>query len=287
MFKLKSRMSWLTREKMIKLAFMWMGINFIMSLTTNLHISYYYSLPYLESFGQTVVRVYCISSLAVLFGTLAGFRFHCMNKFVMFPAVVTLSVCGALSGVALSDFLVNSFFSTEQIELAVKTWPYTFTSAIISSVVISIVATTITILVDRNYRFKKLLQEVQPGNNPEFFIYKNRDQRGKINLSEIIYLTADGKRTVLHTSREDIDIPMLLKDAAHQLPAKTFLRTHKKHFVNTGYIESLKYIRGGVYELYLNDIEESIVPVGRKYLNEIQGLFKEIPVNPDMPVNQA
>jgi hypothetical protein len=280
-------MTWLTKEKIIKLVWLWMGINFVMSLTSNLHVSYYYSLPYLDSLGQTIVRVYCISSLAALFGTWSGHRFCEVKKPWVFLLVVFFSVCGALLGMALSDFLVNTFFSPRQIQIGEQVTPYTFTSAILSATVISIIATVISILIENNYLYKNQLEKVQHGIDKEFFIYKNRDQRGKINLGEIIYLTADGKHTILHTSREDIDLPMLLKEAANQLSPKTFLRTHKKHFVNTTYIESLKYIRAGVYELYLNDIEESIVPVGRKYLSEIQSFFKDIPVNRKIALNHG
>ncbi|MES0490689.1 MAG: LytTR family DNA-binding domain-containing protein [Leptospirales bacterium] len=260
------------------LILLWVAIDFIMSLAWALQISYYYNIPYFQILGPTATSVYCISSLSPLFGTYTGHKLRKRPVVVRFLYIVPASVLGAVLGVYLSEFFNSFLFANVQKQLGSKMQQYTLTTSIIISIIVSILAATIGVLLERNRNFKKRLEQLditQITKEPKFVTFKNRNTRSKIRIDDIQYLTSTGKRTVLHTSEGDIEIPLLLKNVGIQLPAALFVRVHKKHMVHAGRIGGLRHVHAGAYELTLNDSDDSIIPVGRKYLTEIQALFSQ------------
>jgi hypothetical protein len=259
------------KEDIWKLILLWTGINFMMTIISSLHVSYYYNLTYLQSFWPTLIRVYCISSLSPLLGTYVGHRFSHRPVSIRFILIVPASVIGAVAGVFLSDGLVPLFLYGFEKRISESLSQYTMVSAIITSIIVSVIAATIGVLMEKNRNYELQLQKLSFAAIPEFFTY--RDVRSKIRIEEINYLTSIGKHTILHTPHGDVEIPMLLKDVGAQLPPSIFMRVHKKHLVNVNRIRGLRHIHAGSYQVTLNDEDDSIVPVGRNYLASLQDIF--------------
>jgi DNA-binding LytR/AlgR family response regulator len=102
-------------------------------------------------------------------------------------------------------------------------------------------------------------------------------EKGKHHLlayEDIIYLSSNGKHSVIHTESRDFEAPIILKEIEKKLPDRTFERIHKQYIVNVQYISVLEYYVGGQYIAYLKDGDESSLPVGRKYAPTLKERFK-------------
>ena len=92
---------------------------------------------------------------------------------------------------------------------------------------------------------------------------------------KILYLSAHGRRTAVHTIDKDYATNMLLGEHEQKLPAASFIRIHKGYIVNIKMISHIQYFASGSYVAYLADQDETELPVGRKYapvLKERMGL---------------
>jgi DNA-binding LytR/AlgR family response regulator len=93
-------------------------------------------------------------------------------------------------------------------------------------------------------------------------------EKGRLHIlpyKDIIYVTSHGKNTVIHTVSGDREAPLMLKDVELRLPPGMFARIHKQHIVNVRCISWLEYYIGGQYLAFLNNEDESSLPVGRTY----------------------
>lgn len=90
-----------------------------------------------------------------------------------------------------------------------------------------------------------------------------------VPANEICYLTAVGKKTVVHTENTDYTVNMLLKDFLQKFPVPGLLRTHKKHAVQTRVIDFLRPGRSGEYLASVAG-DAFIVPVSPKFLPQIR-----------------
>ncbi|OHD64602.1 MAG: hypothetical protein A2176_08960 [Spirochaetes bacterium RBG_13_51_14] len=97
------------------------------------------------------------------------------------------------------------------------------------------------------------------------FSFRERGRHYIVPYREIVYITSHGKNTVIHTVADDIQAPVILKDIERRLPEEFFARIHKQHIVNIRCISGLEYYIGGQYIAFLNDEDETSLPVGRKY----------------------
>ena len=97
--------------------------------------------------------------------------------------------------------------------------------------------------------------------------------RVNVPLNEIIYLSSNGKHTVFHTINSDYETPGLLKDYLDELPVDLFLRIHKQYVVNRDYISGITYVNGGSWSLLLKDSDDTTLPVGKIYADDIKRIF--------------
>ncbi len=88
-----------------------------------------------------------------------------------------------------------------------------------------------------------------------------------LSLSDIHFISANNKTSVIHTENKDYETPKLLKELEEKLPPKHFMRIHKGYLVNMDWIASLRYDKGGAYNIQLKNQDETILPVGRVYAN--------------------
>ncbi len=87
---------------------------------------------------------------------------------------------------------------------------------------------------------------------------------------DIIYCSAHGKHCIIHTEEKDFDASMMLKDAEEKLPPDSFLRIHKGFIVNTHAIASLIHDQGGQYIARIRDADDTVLPVGRAYVQNLK-----------------
>ncbi len=97
------------------------------------------------------------------------------------------------------------------------------------------------------------------------FPVRERGRHCILPYRDIMYVSSNGKNSVIHTADGTIETPVILKKIEDIVPADSFMRIHRQHIVNMHRIAALQYYIGGQYIAYLNDGDESPLPVGKKY----------------------
>ncbi len=86
-----------------------------------------------------------------------------------------------------------------------------------------------------------------------------------IPYEDIIFLSSDGRRTIIHTEDRSFDTAHLLKSIEKKLPDDSFSRIHKQFIVNLKFVTRLEYLMGGQLVLNLRYDDNTALPVGRTY----------------------
>lgn len=106
------------------------------------------------------------------------------------------------------------------------------------------------------------------------FHFQEKGRRYLLAHDDIIYISAHGKHTVLHTVFRDIEIRKMLKEVRESIPPEIFVRTHRQFIVNTKYILKLEHEKSGHYRLHLKDESSTTLPVGREFAAGVKTIFE-------------
>lgn len=98
---------------------------------------------------------------------------------------------------------------------------------------------------------------------------KERGTSRIIRYRDIIYLSASGKKTVIHKTGSDEEVPQLLKDIEHKLP-RAFVRIHRQTIINTAYLVKVTHIDSGRYEALLSDADDTRLIVSRSLMPDLR-----------------
>ncbi|PJZ84640.1 LytR/AlgR family response regulator transcription factor [Leptospira harrisiae] len=93
-------------------------------------------------------------------------------------------------------------------------------------------------------------------------------------FQDIQFISANNKSCVIHTSQKDYETAKLLKEIEEKLPSKNFLRIHKGFLVNLDFVASLRYDKGGSYTIQLKNEDETTLPVGRSFAQNLKEALK-------------
>ncbi|MBN2079745.1 MAG: response regulator transcription factor [Spirochaetes bacterium] len=119
--------------------------------------------------------------------------------------------------------------------------------------------------VDR-FLYSRKAEELNPHHGPDALLnFREGGRRHILPCRDIMYVTSHGRKSIIHTGVDDIEISMLLKQIEARVPSETFTRVHKRYLVNIHHIGALEYYIGGQYLLFLKNNDETPIPVGKKY----------------------
>jgi|GEM_PF-1277149 len=107
-------------------------------------------------------------------------------------------------------------------------------------------------------------------SQPQKFVFTEDGKHFSIPFNDIIYFSSNGKRSIVHSIDRDYETPLLLKDIHGKLPDDRFQRIHKKHILNIKFSSGLKYEKSGYYTVFLNDEDETSLPVGRHSVDPLK-----------------
>ena len=96
----------------------------------------------------------------------------------------------------------------------------------------------------RNYELL-LHNKEEPDPAKQTIALKDRGQQHMVQLSEIMYIIADGSYTHIHTLTRVIVSTKNLKELENMLPQTIFCRIHHGHIVNKVHIAKIQKGRGG------------------------------------------
>lgn len=92
-----------------------------------------------------------------------------------------------------------------------------------------------------------------------------------IPVNEIIYLSSNGRNSVLHTINRDYETGVTLSDMTGKLASSKFIRIHKQYTVNIMFASHFSYYLGGQYILFLRDDDRTNLPVGKTFADDLKG----------------
>lgn len=97
-----------------------------------------------------------------------------------------------------------------------------------------------------------------------YFPVQQKNQIRKVPLREVLYFTSDLRKIILVTKTERLEFYDRLPEVAKQLPP-AFVRTHQRYIVHLKYVDQMD-AKGML-------INEELIPVSRKYYQEVSGAF--------------
>ncbi len=263
-------------SKKIKRIIIWIIIYIAITAVITISIMRYFikfadsPISGLQLFTETAIITFLIGFSATLAGYCAIHFTRGKSYIIKIPAVVFIASCATIMGNAIGRYIVKSLYgSTHWLRFNDLTLNLLFVA------LISIITIIIEDLLEKKNELVKDLNGIKDNIKSEHenqsISIKEENGYHVIKYSDLIYLSSHGKKSAFHTIDNVYAAYLLLKDIEEKLPAGMFLRVHKQYIINIKYLKQIRYYEGGRYTAYLNDEEESIIPVGRN----IAPLLKE------------
>ncbi|MBL8993739.1 MAG: LytTR family transcriptional regulator, partial [Spirochaetia bacterium] len=207
---------------------------------------------FLRLLGRNLLSTHAIGFGALFAGHWAWRKWLSVRIRERYFLVVSFSILGGLSGRSL---LIPAFHFTGWFDWSDFLSPFGYAATLFITFMVSS-ATFI-------------IWSLQKNSATLFPFRTGRSERRYVPLEEIIYLTAEGKKTVLHTSEGDQSTSELMKEILSRLPEERFLRIHKKYAVQLACISRIQHLRSGHYAVFLRG-EEYIVPASSRFARELR-----------------
>ena len=131
--------------------------------------------------------------------------------------------------------------------------------------------------IDRALKFKEGEEKSSPAPARYGLTFREKRKSCIVPFDDIIYLSASAKHCIIHTEKKDFEASSMLKEIETKLPQESFQRIHKGYIVNIHHIRTIIHDRGSQYTLYINDSDDTSLPVGRTYLSRLKKKFHPHP----------
>ncbi len=250
-------------HRRIKILIVWFIIITAITLLTFSFIAINSTFPLFYLFLSILIITSVITSSCAIAGYSLGKIIKAKSMLSELSIILSGTLCAAIIAIIISHYIVKLLFGYPVFEPRTKYF--------ISPLLIVVVVTTITVLVERlKFRkdeLEKNLDDIKlmTGANPENDSLSIREDEiyHVIRCDDLIYLSSHGKKTILHTRDKDFETNQIIKNIENKLSAN-FIRIHRQFIINIKYLSQVKYYEGGRYMAYLNDDDESALPIGRK-----------------------
>lgn len=207
---------------------------------------------FLPLLGRNLLSTHAIGFGALFAGHWAWQKWLSVPIRERYFLVVVFSILGGLAGRSL---LIPAFRFTGWFNWSDFVSPFGYASTLFITFMVSS-ATFI-------------IWSLQKSTDTRFSFRTGRSERRYIPFEKIIYLTAEGKKTILHTVEGDQSSTELMKEVLSRLPEDRFLRIHKKYVVQLACISRIQHLRSGHYAVFLRG-EEYIVPASSRFARELR-----------------
>jgi hypothetical protein len=233
---------------------------FIMSLIpkmTNDHIS---SFPV---FIETAILTFSIAILCTPAGYCAIHFLQGKSYLIKIPAVVFAVLCATAAGNAVGCYFVEVLRKDTRHWLVFNDLGFNLLLASGIAILTVIIEDLIKEKDELVKDFNEIKNSIDSESENRTISIKDVNGYHAIKFSELIYLSSHGKKTTFNATEQTYTVNQLLKDIEDKLPSDIFLRVHKQYIINIKYLKQIRYYEGGRYTAYLDDEDESIIPVGR------------------------
>ncbi|WP_125184779.1 LytTR family DNA-binding domain-containing protein [Leptospira kmetyi] len=97
-------------------------------------------------------------------------------------------------------------------------------------------------------------------------MFRGVDRNRFVTFSNIVYISSNGRYSVLHTLDQNLEVVGTLKQILQKLKSKKFARVYKQYIINMEFLGHVEYLTDGVHFAYRTDEEKSQVPMSGVYL---------------------
>jgi hypothetical protein len=256
--------------RIIKKVLIWLAVNTLSAILFSFSLASYSASSSLFLFLSLFIMINITAFLCNITGNYLGKIFKLKSIFYELPVILTGTLCASAAGLIISYYITKILFGYPILGLN--------KSFFIISLLISGVITVIVVFYNHYKSMKYALEENRHNVKPALeanqqnntFAIRENEKYHLINCDDLIYLSSHGRRTTLHARDKDYETNQLIKNIENKLP-KNFMRVHKQFIINIKYLSRVEYYQGGRYLAYLNDDDESTLPVVRN----IAPLLKE------------
>lgn len=91
-----------------------------------------------------------------------------------------------------------------------------------------------------------------------------------VSPKDIVFISKEGKYVQVHTHDKAYGVTYTLSELEQKLESFGFFRCHKSFLVNLASIVELKTWVNGAYDLLMDDMERSRIPVSRNYVKALR-----------------
>ena len=264
-------MKTLESKKIFKIIMIWFAINTVLGLVLSVMINFNSTFSYWKILAVSEINSHVIS----FFSASAGYYFG--HKFKSRPVLSAffLTLIGVYPS-SLIGILISLFITSKIVIMRENYISGTIALSIVLTAVITLITTVIErLLTDRNELQVNLDRVIKNDKlkiraNADKISVKEKENYFSVDAERIIYLSAHGKKTVIHTEQRDYEVSQLIKEIESKLDSVNFIRVHKQYILNVNYILRIQYNSGGGYLAYLKDEDENTIPVGRTYISVLK-----------------
>ncbi|MBN2401858.1 MAG: LytTR family transcriptional regulator [Spirochaetes bacterium] len=228
----------------------------------------------LSSLIKLLLNIFVVGSFSTLAGYCSIRYMHEKSGIIKIPVILSLS---SISGL-LGNFIIHYLAQLLLKEKPHWTISHNLDYILIFATVIGLVMIKFDTLNNKKTELERRLDRINENSreHKEFRTITVKDDEGyhAIKFGDLIYLSSHGKKCAFHTSENIYTVNQLLKDFKDKLPSDIFLRVHKQFIINIKYLKQIRYYEGGRYTAYLDDEDESIIPVGRNVAPVLKEKFK-------------
>jgi DNA-binding LytR/AlgR family response regulator len=250
----------------------WFLMNIAASLIIFSFLSVSTTIPLLTYLAAVLIVVNIIATIVEIAG-FSGFFYY--RKYL--PSIELLLSLATTLGAAVIGILISHKITVKIFIYPV--FPLQFsviTATLICVAVLSMITRQIVLSRDRHSELSRKIDDFINGiktiyHGKTFISIKEDEKIHEIKLANLIYLSSHGKRTTLHTKDGEFITNQLIKEIENKLSSEDFMRIHKQFIINLKFLSRMKYYKQGKYFVYLNDEDETTLPVGRN----IAPLLKE------------
>ncbi|MGJ4751689.1 LytTR family DNA-binding domain-containing protein [Leptospira kmetyi] len=97
-------------------------------------------------------------------------------------------------------------------------------------------------------------------------VFRGVDRNLLVTFSNIVYISSNGRYSVLHTLDQNLEVVGMLKQTLQKLKSEKFARVYKQYIINMEFLGHVEYLTDGVHFAYRTDEEKSRVPMSGVYL---------------------
>jgi DNA-binding LytR/AlgR family response regulator len=176
----------------------------------------------------------------------------------------------ALVGATLAALLARLI--NDQIFMSLQEWFFgLLLPALCLNILLSIVAYRLT-------QSRPADPATRPAPPPvDSILIREKRSQYRVPLRKIVYLAAHGNQTVVHTDEQSFETPTSMKEFEAGLPRQQFQRIHRSYIVQTARIREIRYHQGGTYLVSLHDEDETQLPVGRTFVQDLKAVLDSRP----------